>query len=143
MIKSAKYQRGISSLGWLTIILVIGFFTIVLFKLIPVYADNYYIVAGLKSLNELESPEGGFEGVSNSDIQRHMSNFFTVNNVRGDVTKALEIERLKNKFIVKMNYEKRVAVFDNPILKKLDVVVTFNNEFDSTRPLDCCKSTSE
>ncbi len=93
---------------------------------------------GLKSLTELENPEGGFEGVSNSDIKKQLSNFNMVNNVRNPEANDIKIERLKNKFLVNLNYERRVPLFYN-----IEVVVTFRNQFDSSRPHDCCTPPSE
>lgn len=136
--RSLKKQRGISSLGWLAILLTSGFFLMSGFKIVPLYADNVYMKNGLKSLAQLESPEGGFDGVSNGDIKSHLNNFNMVNNVRNPEANNIEIKRFKNKFIVNLNYERRV-----PLIYNIEVVTTFENQFDSSRPHDCCTPASE
>jgi len=136
--KSLNNQRGVSSLGWLAILMSSGFFLMCGFKIIPLYADNVYMKNGLKSLKELENPEGGFDGVSNGIIKSQLKNFNTVNNVRNSEANNIKIERFKNKFLVNLNYERRVPLFYN-----IEVVVTFKNQFDSSRPHDCCTPPSE
>ncbi|MGI1677359.1 MAG: DUF4845 domain-containing protein [Cellvibrionaceae bacterium] len=136
--KSLKRQRGISSLGWLAILMASGFFLMCGFKVIPLYADNIYMKNSLKSLSQLENPEGGFEGVTNGEIKAQLNNFNMVNNIRNPEANNIKIERFKNKFLVNLNYERRVPLFYN-----IEVVTTFKNQFDSSRPHECCTPASE
>ncbi|MEX1033329.1 MAG: DUF4845 domain-containing protein [Cellvibrionaceae bacterium] len=133
-----RSQQGLSSIGWLLVILVAGFFLTCAFKLVPAYADNMYIKDGLKSLSEFENTDRGYAGMSNSDIRSHLSNYFYINNVRSEATKSIDIERKRDKVLVNINYETRVPLFYN-----IEVVMTFNNQFDSNRPAACCKPQSE
>lgn len=128
------YQRGLSPLGWLLVILLAGFALLCAFRIAPPYFDNIYVGDALKSLVELENPNTGFDNVTNDDIRRQIENYFIINNVRGEVTKNIEIERTRRKFFVNINYEVRV-----PLIYNIDVVMTFANQFDSAQPEECCK----
>lgn len=127
----AKSQKGVSATGWLIILLVAGFALLCIFRMVPAYVDNRYIQEGLLSLSE----EGDkIEEMSPHDIRRAVGKFFMMNNVRSQSEKSVEVERLQDRTLVKMNYEVRV-----PIIYNIDVVMTFNNVWDSSRPFECCK----
>lgn len=136
--KTRHSQRGLSSIAWLLIILVGGFFLTCAFKMVPAYADNIYIADGLKSLTEFESTDRGYAGMSNSDIRSHLNGYFSINNVRSEAIKSIDIERRSDKILVNMNYDVRVPLFYN-----IDIVMSFKNHFDSNRPAECCKAPSE
>jgi hypothetical protein len=132
--KTRHSQRGLSSLGWLMAILIAGFFLTLAFKMVPVYADNVYIQDALKSLTDFEKTDRGYGGMTDGDIRSHLSNYFSINNVRSDATKSVKIDRKSDKVLVNMDYEVRVPLFYN-----VDVVMKFRNQFDSKRPAECCK----
>lgn len=137
-VRSLKQQSGMSMMLMLVLGLCAIFFGICAFKLVPIYAENTYVKNGLSSLVQLEDTEGGFATVSNAQIRTHLRNYFNLNNVDGAAYDSLEIDRLRNKFLVNMNYEVRTPLFYN-----INVVVEFKNQFDSSRPHDCCKPQSE
>lgn len=125
-----KYQQGMSATGWLIVLLVAGFTLTCLFRMVPAYVDNRYIQQGLMSLAE----EGQrIEELSPEEIRRRIGRFFQMNNVRSQSEKSVEVERRQDNTVVTMNYEVRV-----PIIYNIDVVMTFNNEWDSSRPHECC-----
>ncbi|WP_439133856.1 DUF4845 domain-containing protein [Pseudomaricurvus sp.] len=127
----AKYQKGMSATGWLIILLVVGFTLLCLFRMVPAYVDNRYIQEGLLDLSEQGDK---IEEMSPNEIRRQVGRFFQMNNVRSQSSKSIEVERLQEKTLVHMNYEVRV-----PIIYNIDVVMTFNNTWDSSRPYECCK----
>ena len=131
-------QQGLSALGWLLVIMVAGFALLCAFRVAPPYFDNIYVKDALKSLIELENPSTGFDNVTNEAIKKHLGNYFLINNVRGEATRAIEIERTRRKFLVNINYEVRV-----PLIYNIDVVMTFANQFDSAQPEACCKPITE
>ena len=45
-------QRGMTGLGWLTVLLLIGFFTLLTFKLAPIYLEHHTVYSVLHSLEE-------------------------------------------------------------------------------------------
>ncbi|MGB3612136.1 MAG: DUF4845 domain-containing protein [Cellvibrio sp.] len=125
-----KRQQGLGMLGWLVVIAVAGFFLLCAFKVIPLYAENRYVISGLKSLVE---PGTRLEDMSTAEIKKKMSNFYMINNVRSKEAQNIVVERDARRVVVKIDYEARVNLFYN-----LDVVVNFQNHLDSTAPHQCC-----
>ena len=50
--QSLKKQRGMTGLGWLTVLFLIGFFAFLGIKLAPIYLEHYSIKTVVKSLND-------------------------------------------------------------------------------------------
>ncbi len=135
-----KKQQGLGMWGWLLVLIVAGFFLLCAFKIVPLYAENRYVVTALKSLIDPATP---LENMTDGEIKRKLENFYMINNVRSEgPTKNIEIKREARKVLVTVNYESRVTLFDDvPLLRTLDVVVFFENHLDSSLPQFCCRST--
>ena len=133
--KTLKKQQGLGRLGWLVVLAVAGFFLLCAFKIIPLYAENRYIVSGLKALVE---PGTKLEDMTTAEIKKKMGNFYMINNVRSKEAQNIVVDRAANRVVVKVDYEARVNLFYN-----LDVVVDFKNHLDSTAPHQCCKPVAE
>lgn len=125
-------QRGLGMLQWVLVIAVAGFFLIFAFKVIPLYAENRYVESALRSL---ATGSEEVDEMSEMEIKQKLGNFYMVNNVRSEgPTKNIKIERESDKVLVTIDYETRVPLFYN-----IDLVLTFQNHLDSTRPGECCK----
>lgn len=139
-----KKQQGLSMWSWLLVLVIAGFFLLLAFKIVPIYAENRYIVSALKSLVE---PGTSLDSMSDMEIKRKLNNFYTINNVRSDGAQQIVIKRDAKRVLVTIDYEARVTLFDDvPVLRTVDVVVKFENHLDSSLPKFCCrpvKSTSE
>lgn len=129
-----KYQRGLGAISWLCIIFIVVFFGTSAFKMVPAYNENQLVKTALRNLGQ--DPDGLHE-MSKSEIRSQLNKFYTINNVRGEATKSLEIDRQREKTLVKVNYEVREQLFGN-----VSVVMTFNNVLDSSRPDACCDAPS-
>lgn len=130
-----KKQQGMGMLGWLVVLGVAGFFLLCAFKIIPLYAENRYIVAGLKALVE---PGTKLEDMTTAEIKKKMGNFYMINNVRSKEAQNIIVDRDAKRVVVKIDYEARVNLFYN-----LNVVVDFKNHLDSTNPHQCCAPVTE
>jgi hypothetical protein len=118
-----KTQQGISVIGGLVVLAVVGFFLTAAFKLGPLYLDNSFISAALGGLNKED-----IHNMSNREIRQKLSSQFDINNIRDIDSKQIEIKRERTRTIVTLDYEKRVNFMGN-----VDVVVTFKNSYDSTK----------
>ncbi|MES2823103.1 MAG: DUF4845 domain-containing protein [Pseudomonadota bacterium] len=127
---SLQKQHGMGLINLVLVVLICGFCGTFAFKVVPMYAENRYIVAGLKSLVE---PGMNFEQMSDAEINKKMNNFYMVNNVRSQDGKKIDISRSSNRLVVKVDYEARSNLFAN-----IDVVMSFKNHLDSARPNECC-----
>lgn len=130
--KSIKHQRGLGMLQWALVIGIAGFFILFAFKVIPLYAENRYVESALRSL---EAGGEKLEQMTDGEINKKLNNFYMINNVRSEgPTKNIKIVRESEKVLVKVDYETRVPLFYN-----IDLVLSFQNHLDSTRPGQCCK----
>ena len=129
--KTGSKQRGFLTIKNLIIVLMFGFFLTCGFKILPAYFDNRFIVAALKSVGESDPP---LHERSASEIKSALQSTLTLNNIRGDVLKNIEVVRDKGKVFVNIDYEVRQNLFSN-----LDVVMVFENQLDSSRPDLCCE----
>lgn len=131
-LKLIKHQRGLGMLQWALVIAIAGFFLLFAFKVIPLYAENRYVESALRSL---ENSGEKLEQMTDAEITKKLNNFYMINNVRSEgPTKNIKIERESEKALVTVDYETRVPLFYN-----IDLVLSFQNHLDSTRPGQCCK----
>jgi len=131
-LKSIKHQRGLGMLQWALVIAIAGFFLLFAFKVVPLYAENRYVEVALRSL---ENGGEKLEQMTDSEIKKKLNNFYMLNNVRSEgPTKNIKIARESEKALVTVDYETRVPLFWN-----IDLVLSFQNHLDSTRPGQCCK----
>ncbi len=131
-IKSIRNQRGLGMLQWALVIAIAGFFLLFAFKVIPLYAENRYVESALRSL---ESGGQKLDEMTDAEISKKLNNFYMINNVRSEgPTKNIKVMRESEKALVTVDYETRVPLFWN-----IDLVLSFQNHLDSTRPGQCCK----
>ena len=133
--RTLKKQQGLGMLAWLVVLAIAGFFMLCAFKIIPLYAENRYVISGLKALVE---PGTKLEDMTTAEIKKKMGNFYMINNVRSKDAQNIVVDRDARRVVVKIDYEARVNLFYN-----LDVVVDFKNHLDSTAPHQCCKPVTE
>jgi len=125
-------QSGLSAISLLLVLVIAAFLALFAFKVVPIYAENYYITTGLKTLGE-ENPD--LAKMSTTQIKAAMSRYYSINNVRSEGAKQLEVIRNSRNLVVVNEYESRV-----PLLANIDVVVSFKNVLDSDRPDECCEA---
>jgi hypothetical protein len=133
--RSYRNQRGLSAISWLCVIVVVVFFGLCAFKMVPAYNENLMVKAALRSL--ANQPEG-VGAMTKTEIRNELRQFYDMNNVRGEPTRSLKIEEHRGKTLVFINYEVRVPLFAN-----ISVVMTFNNMLDSSQPQNCCDPPAE
>ena len=130
--KLIKHQRGLGMMQWALVIAIAGFFMLFAFKVVPLYAENRYVEAALRSL---ESGGERVEQMTDAEIRKKLTNFYMINNVRSEgPTKNIKILRESEKVLVTVDYETRAPLFYN-----IDVILTFQNHLDSSRPGQCCR----
>lgn len=116
----------------LVIVVVAGFFLWSAFKVVPIYSENMYVKSALRSL--VSSGEK-LEDMSDSEISKKLSNFYMINNVRSEgPTNNIKIDREAERVLVTIDYETRT-----PLMSNIDLVLSFKNHLDSTKPTQCCK----
>jgi Tfp pilus assembly protein PilX len=133
--KSLQSQQGLTLISWIFVLIILAFCGIFAFRVVPMYSENVYVQNALKSL-----PEPGMKvsEMSDSEIKKKLSNFYSVNNVRSEGPQNIVIDRKSNSVIVKVDYESRANLFYN-----IDIVMRFQNHLDGDQPNLCCKPAAD
>ncbi|MDQ2075386.1 DUF4845 domain-containing protein [Marinimicrobium sp. ABcell2] len=127
-----KLQRGISMPLLVLIIAIGGFFLLCAFKVVPIYAENRYVVA---ALNSLAADPVRLHSMTPREIRQELLRFYDINNVRSPGPRNnIEVEKRSGNTIVNINYETR-----EPLVWNIDLVLSFENQLDSARPEACCR----
>jgi hypothetical protein len=128
-------QQGMSLFSMLLMLCIGGLIFLCVARMSPAYMDNQYAETALKALS---NPEGPLNELTASQVRKQLSAFFIVNRVNSQIEKSLKLHEQQRKLLVTLDYEVRV-----PILYNVEVVMTFKNHWDSSRPDDCCKAEGE
>lgn len=115
--------RGISLLGVLFVLLLVGFALTVLFRIGPLYLDDYTVRKSFEALGD-----GNTRTLSDQAIREKLYKYFVVNDVDSIDLKDVRINRTPERIQVSLYYERRV-----PFAGNLDVVAKFNNVYDSSK----------
>ncbi len=124
-------QRGMGLINLVLVLLVCAFCATFAFKVVPMYAENRYIISGLRELIDAGST---LEQMTDAEIRKRMNNFYMLNNVRSQDNNKIDITRTTNRLIVKIDYEAR-----STLLANIDIVMNFKNHLDSQHPQECCE----
>jgi Tfp pilus assembly major pilin PilA len=112
-----RRQRGITLLGFIIVMAVVGVFAYIGFKLFPMYQEYYAVKSALKSL-------AGEPGIANTDPGRIMDLYLRrlYMNYSSNVKREhVKIERGDGGWVMTVQYEVR-----KPIVANLDVVGKFH-----------------
>jgi len=121
--QTMKAQRGITLIGFIMLLAVVGVFLFVGFKLFPVYAEYYSAVTDLKaSCKEPDAPTANLQQMRNKLDRRF--NISYVDSI--DTKKDLKIVVDGDKRMLNIKYEVR-----KPLIYNLDFVA----KFDVTEPM--------
>ncbi len=117
-----RRQQGMTAIGWLLVLMVGGFFVLLVLKLGPIYMENYTIKTALMALKN----EPGVEKQSSKDIRQALMSRLDINYVTTLPKDAIDISRKTggNKW-VDITYEVREHLFYN-----VDVVLSFSDEVE-------------
>ncbi len=113
-------QKGMTAVGWLLVLGLIAFFTLIVLRLAPMYLEYSKVESVVDSLKD----EPGIASQSRAQILKLVQKRFDVNDVRTvDPRTALKVSRDKGVTTVRVEYERREHLMAN-----IDVVGTFDKE---------------
>lgn len=115
--RSMKRQQGVTAIGWLIILGLIGFFVMLALQMVPTYLEYYKIVSTLESLEE----EGAME--TPTEIRRLIERRFDISYVHTIGFRDVKIKSAGSKWLVTAKYDARKHLFGN-----VDVVMAFNKQ---------------
>jgi hypothetical protein len=115
-----RKQKGMTLIGWLCMMALIGFFAILVIKMWPIYFENFGVkraVAKLPTVPEIST-------MTDAQIWRVVEKQFTVDGVNNAKKDNFELERTEEgNLIARIKYEVRVNILFN-----VDAVVWFKEE---------------
>ncbi len=119
-----KKQDGMSGIGLLIIVLLIGFFALVTFRVVPMYLENFSVVTALESLKN--EPEVGSK--TGPEILQLLQKRLDINNVENVKRDNIDIQRTDSGLVVKVKYEVRKVFWGN-----VDIVGRFDKSITVSR----------
>lgn len=128
--QSLQQQHGLTMISWVFVLAILAFCGMFAFAVVPMYAENMYVVKALKSLAE---PNNNFSEMSNAEINKRLQNFYMINNVRSEGAQNIVIDRKSKNLLITIDYENRINLFYN-----IDIVTRFQNHLDADNPGQCC-----
>jgi len=117
-------QKGMTLLGWLVVLGVIGVFAIAVLRVGPLYLEYYRVNSVLSSLPT--EMQGG--GKTKQDIKSYISKRFNIEAVNVINSGDVKIERKGENFAVSVKYDARSAFIGN-----LDFIITFEKAVEVPR----------
>ena len=114
-----KKQAGMTGIGWLTVLALIGFFVLTGLKIIPIQIEAYKVKTALKSLDKVPQ----ITKMKKSEIMTLLFNRFNIEDVTHVTKDNIVIDNQKGVLTVTIAYENRV-----PFIKPYDLVGVFKEE---------------
>jgi hypothetical protein len=114
--QSLKRQNGMTAIGWLIVLGLIGFFVLLTLRMVPSYLEYYKVVSTLDSLEKetLSTP---------TEIRKLLERRFNISYVETIEPKDVIIKAVGPNFRVIADYESRKHIFGN-----VDVIMSFYKE---------------
>jgi hypothetical protein len=105
--RSMRQQKGVTAIGWLIILGLIGFFVLLTLKMLPSYLEYYKIASTLETMTK----DSGFENPA--EIRDIAERRFDISYVNTITPKDLKIKPYGQSYLVTAKYESRVHLFFN------------------------------
>jgi hypothetical protein len=114
-------QNGMTAIGWLLVLGLIAFFTLITLRILPFYLEYAKVASALESLQN----EPGITGKTKQEIVRMVQKRFEVNDVMNVSAKELNVKKDKGILTVSIEYERREHLISN-----IDVVGKFDKKVE-------------
>lgn len=112
-----RQQRGMTGLGILIIVAMVGVFVLVGLRLMPSYLESMRVQGQLSSLSE----DPAVDGKSPAEIRKLLQRRFSIDDVRSVKPEQVKIEKGNGMVVIDINYEVRT-----PVIGNIDAVTVFS-----------------
>lgn len=119
--KTANRQHGMTAIGWLMVLGLIAFFSLVGLRLIPVYLEYFSVVTALESLKKNSDISSDSPRQAVDALMRRLD----ISDVKSVKSANVKVLNEGGALKVVVNYEVRVPLFGN-----LDALATFNKSVE-------------
>jgi hypothetical protein len=124
--KFAYSQKGMSVLGWMTMLALVAFLASAVFKMVPHYLDYNALQKAIMSVETDKAANIS----SVPEFYSHISKSMTINSIRDlKLDEILTVVIEENEFRAHLKYETR-----EPLIENLDLVARFDKEFRVRMP---------
>jgi hypothetical protein len=110
-----------TAIGWLLVLGLIAFFTLITLRLVPLYLEYSKVVSVLESLTN----EPGVGAKTRTEIIGLVTKRFDINDVRKVSPKLVKVSKDKGMTRISIEYERREHLLSN-----IDVVTSFNKQVE-------------
>ncbi len=114
-------QKGMTGIGWLVVLALIGFFVMLILRIGPVYMTHYSVKMVLESLKE----EPLITKKSPAEVKRMVQKRLKVNGVYDMSSKAIKVKRSGGVMTVNITYQEQENMVGN-----LDILVSFSDQVE-------------
>ncbi len=115
------HQNGMTAIGWMLMLGLIAFFTLITLRLVPLYMEYAKVASSLESLQN----EPGITRKTKAEIIRMLQKRFDVNDVMTVSAKEIKIKKDKGILTISIDYERREHLISN-----IDIVATFDKKIE-------------
>jgi hypothetical protein len=119
--KRWHHQKGMTAIGWMLVLGLIAFFTLITLRMLPLYLEFSKVVSTLESLKE----QPNITKQTKSEIVRLVRKRFDVNDVDNVDPKLIKVSMDKGVLKVGINYERREHLVGN-----VDIVAIFDKQVE-------------
>jgi hypothetical protein len=116
-----NHQRGMTAIGWLLVLGLIAFCTLITLRLVPMYLEYAKVVSTLESLEN----EPGISQMGKPEIVKIIGRRFDVNDVRKVDPRTVQISKERGQLLVGFKYERREHLVGN-----IDIVGVFDKTIE-------------
>jgi len=117
--RTPSRQKGMTMIGWLIVLALIGFFTLLVLRLGPIYLQNYEVKSHLKGLHQ----EPFITQKSNAEIRKLLARRFEIDDIdRVIKPNMIQIDSGDGLIKVRIQYEVRTKILGN-----VDALVSFDD----------------
>jgi hypothetical protein len=113
------HQKGMTAIGWLLVLGLIAFFTLITLRMLPLYLEYTKVASTLESLKE----QPGITSQTKAQIIGIVSKRFGINDVKKVDPKKIKVSKDGGVLKVSIEYERREHLIGN-----VDVIATFDKE---------------
>ncbi|MEO7557710.1 MAG: DUF4845 domain-containing protein [Gammaproteobacteria bacterium] len=119
-----KKQDGMTTIGVLVVLLLIGFFVLITLRLLPMYLESFSVSTALESLKS--EPEVASK--TGPDILQLLQKRLDINDVEHVGRDNIDIRRTDTGVVISVKYEVRKELWGNiDLVGKFDKSITVNH----------------
>lgn len=117
-------QRGMTLLGWLFVLLIIGIFAIAALRLVPIYLEYYRVSAVLTALKTEK-----VDGVANKkEIRSYLYKRFNIEAINRLKASDIDVTLKSEVYEVRASYDART-----PFIGNVHFIITFDRKVEIPR----------